>query len=101
MASKKVYDLAVKVGEYTDSNGKTKGRYQNVGAVLQNDDGGKMILMERWFNPAGVPNPDGRAAVLISMFEPQDQQQAQPAPQQRSQAKPKPQEDAFDSEIPF
>lgn len=102
MASKKVYDLAVKVGEYTDNNGKTKGRYQNVGAVLQNDDGGKMILMERWFNPAGVPNPDGRATVLISMFEPQGQQQSQPAPQQqRSQTKPKPQEDAFDSKIPF
>lgn len=104
MASKKVYDLAVKVGEYTDSSGKTKGRYQNVGAVLQNDDGGKMILMERWFNPAGVPNPDGRATVLISMFEPQQgNQQSQPAPQQQRTQKPalKHQEDSFDSEIPF
>lgn len=103
MASKKVYDLAVKVGEYVDGQGKTKGRYQNVGAVLQNDDGGKMILMERWFNPAGVPNPDGRATVLISMFEPQQQgsqQQAAPqraAPQSQQAAPP----DKFDDDIPF
>jgi len=105
MASKKVYDLAVKVGEYTDGQGKTKGRYQNVGAVLQNDDGGKMILMERWFNPAGVPNPDGRATVLISMFEPQQQGGSQPAqsqPQRQQQRPaPAPAADSFDDQIPF
>lgn len=102
MASKKVYDLAVKIGEYTDGQGKTKGRYQNVGAVLQNDDGGKMILMERWFNPAGVPNPDGRATVLISMFEPQQQGGGQQQSQQQRQAPQQaPKQDAFDENIPF
>lgn len=65
----KLYDLAVKTGEY-QSEGKTKGRYVNVGAVMQNDEGGKFIFLERWFNPAGVINPDGRSNVILSMFEP-------------------------------
>lgn len=78
----KVYDLAVKVGEYTDREGKTKGRWQNVGAVMANDDGGKFIMLDRTFNPAGVPNPDGRSTVLLSMFEPRAENgQAAPARQ--------------------
>lgn len=69
--AKKLYDLAVKTGEY-QSEGKTKGRYVNVGAVMQNDEGGKFIFLERWFNPAGVINPDGRSNVILSMFEPRN-----------------------------
>lgn len=68
--AKKLYDLAVKTGEYTNQQGETKGRWQNVGAVMQGDDGGKFIILERWFNPAGVPNPDNRSNLLLSMFEP-------------------------------
>lgn len=95
MATTKLYDLAVKVGEY-QSGGQTKGRYQNVGAVMQTDDGGKFILLYRFFNPAGVPNPDNRANVALSMFEPRDNsQQQQAAPARQSSPAP-------DSEdIPF
>lgn len=70
--AKKLYDLAAKTGEYLDSNGKTKGRWQNVGAVMANDDGGKFIMLDRTFNPAGIPNPDNRSTVLLSMFEPRE-----------------------------
>ncbi|WVR18292.1 hypothetical protein y223_00012 [Bordetella phage PY223] len=107
MATQKIYDLAVKVGEYTDREGNTKGRYQNVGAVMQKDDGGKFIMLERWFNPAGVPNPDNRSSLLLSMFEPRDnsggqqprqQQQRQQQPQQRS-APPASQD--MNDDIPF
>lgn len=91
MATRKLYDLAVKVGEY-EQNGKTKGRYQNVGAVMESDQGGKFIFLDRFFNPAGVPNPDNRANVILSMFEPQ-QREGQDAPRQSS---PAPSED-----IPF
>jgi len=66
--TKKVYDLAVKVGSY-DKGGETKNRYLNIGAVLQKDDGGKFILLDRTFNPAGVPNPDGKSTIIISLFE--------------------------------
>lgn len=89
MAAKK-YDIAVKTGEYTNQQGETKGRYQNVGAVIQGDNG-PYIIMERWFNPAGIANPDGRSSVILSLFEPrqhdgQGQQQQSQAPQQLQQA---------------
>jgi hypothetical protein len=65
----KIYDLAVKVGTY-EKNGETKGRYENVGSVMKDNDGGKFILLNRTFNPAGVPNPDNKSSVLISLFKP-------------------------------
>lgn len=64
---KKVYDLAVKVGSYTNKDGQEKGRYQNVGAVMESDKG-RFILLEKTFNPAGIQ--DGKGSVLIHMFEP-------------------------------
>lgn len=75
--AKKLYDLAVKTGEYTNGNGEKKGRWQNVGAVMQNDDGGKFIMLSKWFNPAGVPDLNGKnsasESILLSMFEPKSQ----------------------------
>lgn len=70
MSAKKTHDLVIKTGTYTDKEGKEKGRYENVGALLEKDDGGKFILLNRTFNPAGCLNPDGRSTVIISMFEP-------------------------------
>jgi hypothetical protein len=92
----KQYDIAVKVGEYTDREGNTKGRYMNVGAVIQGDKG-PYIVLDRTFNPAGVPNPDGRSSVLLSLFAPKDADQ-------RPQAKPASQPaggDGFDDDIGF
>jgi len=63
---KKVFDLAVKTGEY-QKDGETKNRYQNIGSIMENDNGQFMIL-DRTFNPAGVPNPDNKSSVLVSMF---------------------------------
>ena len=96
MAAQKIKDLAVKTGSYTDSQGQEKGRYQNVGSLMRSDDGNEFIVLHRWFNPAGVPNPENRDSVLISCFEPkpQGQQQQQgwgqpsPAPQQNMQRQP-------------
>lgn len=68
MATKKIYDLVVKNGEYTNSQGETKGRYINVGSILQKDDGGKFILLNRHINLAGFPNPDDRDTVIVSMY---------------------------------
>ena len=71
MATKK-YDIAVAVSEYTNSAGEKKKRYQNVGAVIQGDNG-PYIMLERWFNPAGVINADNRSNVILSLFEPKSQ----------------------------
>ena len=70
---RKLYDLAVKTGEYTNQYGETKGRWLNVGRVMQDDNGGKFILLNRTFNPAGVEVQPGRDSVALSMFPPKDQ----------------------------
>lgn len=85
---RKMFDLAVKTGEYTTASGETKGRWQNVGAVFEGDNGGMFVLMSKWFNPAGVPDLSGRnsESVMLSCFEPKaqeqhgQQRQQQPAP---------------------
>ena len=66
MPTKKLADLAVKIGTY-EKNGETKGRYHNIGAVMEGETG-QYILIDRHFNPAGVPNPDNRNNVLVSVF---------------------------------
>ena len=68
----KKYDLVVKTGEYTDQSGATKGRFKNVGVVMEGKDG-PYILLDRTFNPAGVPGQDGRESIIVSMYEPRDQ----------------------------
>jgi len=73
---KKVKDLAVKTGTY-QKDGQTKNRYMNVGIVMRGDDGNEFIFLERTFNPAGVPNPDGKSTVLVSMFDVKDGQAKQ------------------------
>ena len=87
MASRKVYDLAVKTGEYTTQAGEKKGRYQNVGSVFEGDDGRQFIMLARWFNPAGVVDLSGKGgdSVILGMFEPREQQQQQAAPQPQRQ----------------
>jgi hypothetical protein len=96
VGAKKVKDIAVKTGEY-QKDGQTKGRYENVGSIFKTDDGGTFILLKRTFNPAGVPNPDDRDTVLISVFDLRDADA--PAPQR--QAPPPPVTDIDDSGIPF
>ncbi len=118
--AKKIRDIAVKTGEYQDSQGQTKGRWQNVGALMKGDDGGEFIILHRWFTPAGVPNPQDKDSVLLSCFkmdnqgqqggQPQGQHGApqQPAPQPQGQPTPQgqpgpgaPGGSDFDDEIPF
>ncbi|MBL4940932.1 MAG: hypothetical protein JKY81_04640 [Colwellia sp.] len=82
----KIADLVVKTGEY-QKDGETKGRYENVGSMMQGDNGQFMIL-KRTFNPAGVPNPDCKDSVIVSCFEKQEnnnQAPQQQAPQQQYQ----------------
>lgn len=95
MAARKTHDLSVVIGEYTDRDGNTKKRYQNVGALMEGDNG-PFIMLAKWFNPAGIQDSRGGESLLVSCFAPREQQgqyQQKPQPQQR-QAQ-------FDSDIPF
>ena len=65
---RKIKDLAVKVGTY-QKDGQDKNRYLNIGSVMEDDNGGSFILLNRTFAPSGVPNPDNRDSVLVSMFD--------------------------------
>lgn len=98
MAARKTHDLSVVIGEYTDRDGNTKKRYQNVGALMEGDNG-PFLMLAKWFNPAGVPDSRGGESLLVSCFAPRDQQQGQyqQRPQQQRQ---QPQSD-IDSDIPF
>jgi hypothetical protein len=88
MATKKVYDLAVAVGKYT-SEGKEKNRYQNIGVMLERDDGGRFMILETWFNPAGIPHEPGKG-IMVSMFEPRQREVGKAGP-----------DDHFEDDIPF
>lgn len=66
----KLYDLAVKTGEYT-KNGETKARYENIGSVMEGDNG-QFMMLKRTFSPAGVPFKDGSDTIFVSMFEPRE-----------------------------
>ncbi len=79
----KLYDLACKVGSYTNRNGEEKARWQNIGAVLETKDGGKVILIDRTFNPAGVPVEPGRDQIMVSMFKPKEQDGQPPSEHQQ------------------
>jgi hypothetical protein len=70
----KKYDLVIKNGEY-QKDGETKTRWQNVGVVMEGENG-PYILLDRTFNPAGLPNPENRNNVIISMFQPKGKDEA-------------------------
>lgn len=78
MPATRVYDLAVKVGEYTDNNGNTKGRYKNCGCVLEKD-GRQFMLLDKTFNPAGVPDEKNGDSIIVSMFTPKGQEEDAPS----------------------
>lgn len=100
----KKYDLVVKTGEYTDSSGQTKGRFKNVGVVMDGQNG-PYILLDRTFNPAGIGGNDGRESIIISMYEPkQEGGQVSQAQQAHSTAKAnayQPQPRELNDEVPF
>ena len=73
----KKYDVVAKIGEY-QSQGETKNRYLNVGAIMSGEHG-PYLLLNKTFNPAGVPGDPNKDSILLSLFEPRDRQD-NPAP---------------------
>ena len=67
----KLFDLVVTTGSYVNSQGETKKQYKNIGIVKQGENS-QYILLDRTFNPAGVPNPDNKDMLIVSMFEPKE-----------------------------
>jgi hypothetical protein len=61
-------DLVVKTGTFTNREGEEKNRYENIGTLVEKDDGGRFIMLKRTFNIAGVPNPEDRDTIVVSIF---------------------------------
>jgi len=100
MGYKATHDLAVATGTY-ESNGETKRRYENIGRVFSDEEGRQFYAIKRTFNPAGVPNPDGKEMVLVSAFPIKDKT-AEPKPKPAAaEQKARPQPSAMDDDIPF
>ena len=107
MSAKPTHDLAIKTGEYNDSNtGQTKGRWLRIGTVIRHDDGGTSIKLD--CVPVGLPEWDGWVSVFPR--EEQDnfsstnhQQQTNSYPPQNTQqsnGQGRPMQD-FDQDVPF
>lgn len=85
----KTHDIVAVTGTYTNAQGEEKKRYQNVGAVIDKGNG-PFIVLEKWFNPAGLESP------ILSMYAPKALQE-----KQQTEAQPQPSGDDFADEIPF
>lgn len=100
MAISKKYDLAVKTGSYTDNTGAQKNRYQNIGSVMQGDNG-PFLLLDPLINLAAVPREAGKDRIIVSCFEPKQEGQQQAPTQQQRAPQQRPQHNVADDDIPF
>lgn len=76
--AKKLYDIAVANGSYTDVEGNKKNRYANIGVVMQTDDGNAFAILERNVNLAGFPyDAEKGNSVIASLFQPDSQTRGQ------------------------
>ena len=94
MSYTKTHDLTVVTGSY-QKDGQNKNSYENVGMIMVDttDNKKKLFLLKRTFNPAGVPNPDGKSMCIINTFPVKEKEQA-PPPKAAPQGE-------FDDDIPF
>ena len=99
----KIKDLVVSTGTYVDNQGQTKHRYKNVGSMMQNENG-VFLILDRTFNPAGLPNPDNKEGCFVSCFDIKErskQPQYQSQPSQTPQNQPQPAQNSNNSDQPF
>lgn len=114
MATSKKYDIAVKVGSYTDSQGNDKARYKTIGAVWEKEDGGTYLALDSTIITMELQylcNPKRSERIVCSMFEPREGEKpaSRPAgPGKAAQPEAAPPRtksgtgfDDMDSDIPF
>jgi hypothetical protein len=99
--------LAIKVGEYTDRDGKTKGEYIKIGSIMSGDHG-EYVLLDPTVSLAGAlmkqsvynrsKNKPARPTLMVNVFDDSRGEQ-----QGNNQAAPKQQQAAakIDDDIPF
>lgn len=117
--------LLAKVGTYTNAQNEQKNEYVKVGILKQGDQGGEYMIIDPTVNLAGVlmkqnslaakEGKQARDAVMISVFENDNQNQAQQGGFNQPQPLPKmaqqeaqqqggfqgQQQGGFDKDVPF
>lgn len=94
----KKYDIVAIVGTY-QKDGEAKSKFKNVGAMMEKD-GKPFLLLDRTFNPAGVPFQEGRDTILLSLYTPKEKDGDYNQGLQQSSVKASNHSD-LDDEIPF
>ena len=88
--------LTVKIGEYVNGQGETKGRYANIGVIMSNENGefalidptvclGGIFALQQAYNATQGKAPSDR--IMVGIYEENNQQQ-QPQQQQNHQQAP-------------
>ena len=70
--ARKIKNLSVKTREYKDRDGNSKANWQNIGVIMENDQGKQFILLEKWINYAGLPDFSGKensSSLMINIFD--------------------------------
>ena len=70
--ARKIKNLSVKTREYKDRDGNPKANWQNIGVIMENDQGKQFILLEKWINYAGLPDFSGKensSSLMINIFD--------------------------------
>lgn len=112
--AKPSHDVVVKVGEWTDREGKVKAKYKNIGAVYSHSDGGMYLAIDATVLTMGMnylANRDRSDRVLMNLFERREdgergrpegkRQQDRPREESKAGAPQLPKDDDFDDDIPF
>lgn len=111
--------LVAAVGEYTNQQGETKKRWQNVGVLMDGNDGGQYVLIDPNISLAGImqsqnvmamkKNEQLRDRVMLSLFDEQQgqhgqqgggYQQPQQQPQQGGYQQQAPQQGGYQQQPP-
>lgn len=109
MGFKIAKELMVAVGSF-QKDGETKKKWKHCGKILEDDNGGKLLFIDRTFNFSGVPvdpsKPGSAEMVLVSMFDPREPGAGGAPQRSMSQSewkdrKPASQPKPDDGDIPF
>jgi hypothetical protein len=89
MASRKIADLAIKIGEYEQA-GEKRSRNKKIGSLMQTEDGRQFVMLDATVLTMEInylANPGRRTDLIVSVFDVDgDDRQSQPAPSRSSPA---------------
>jgi hypothetical protein len=94
----KLADVAVVVGSFK-KDGQEKFKWKTVGALIEGANGKQYVMLDKTFNPAGVPTKEGSDQITLSFFYDKDRQQSSPEPKKASGKSFYP--DDLDNDQPF